>query len=160
MAGSDAQARARFEDGVLRRTSAALPEDAVLLSSPPAGLPRSSAVLEELIAPFTEHLKQGTPLIVYRLIANAGMLAWNAMEATGGDVAKALAIVQHGGIDKPAAMPALLDSVRTLCERKLRLFPDDHRIFLNADVTRLPSGGVHLVAMVQFPAHMVEGSAP
>ena len=122
-----------------------------LLRERPAAYSSSSDVLEELMIPWIEDLPGHAPLAHFQSVVQLALLAWNAMEIDDNPFFAAKLIVSK--MQEDLRVPAELEeTLLEMCMRKAELFPDDHRLFINARMARMPSGQLRLTATASFPS--------
>lgn len=118
--------------------------DLDLVLTPNPGIGASSAALQELVRPILEGIPPNAPIEVFNRLARLGLLAWNLADSSAegnSDIEQFL----------KSLAPADAQTISTLRNRKLELFPNDKRIFFSAEVTRLPSGVLSLYAIATLP---------
>ncbi|MFH1531711.1 MAG: hypothetical protein ABIK09_13375 [Pseudomonadota bacterium] len=121
------------------------------LGERPAAYSSSSDVLEELMTPWIEDLPSHAPLTHYQSVVQLALLAWNAMEIEDDPFSAVKFIIS--GMKDELRVPAGLETILLeMCIRKAERFPDDHRIFINASMARMPSGQLRLTATASFPS--------
>jgi hypothetical protein len=125
---------------LFRRARNHLPNADIILANLPAG-PKMSEVLEELVRPFRDPAET---LQSYKVLLMMGSLAWNA---TLVPASERIALIEKVLSPLPEADrrigAQLLDD---LMLRKERLFPENRRMIIDADVTDDGTGWHLLVA--------------
>lgn len=132
---------------VAKRMTEALPHG--VRGKRPEGYARTSDTLEAFIRPWLNQVSDETPLDVVRSILMLGIIAWNSVLVEG-SLSAAVDYLRSQLASGPGQPPEALIIAQEMCQRKLDLFPDDDRIFIEADVARLPSGDLRLSAAASF----------
>ena len=146
---ADSEVKARMFARTRTRAASLAPKGSEIRQGTPPGIPQASDVICEVAEPLFEGLARNDVARAQKALLFA-CAAWNASVDADGRIPQALASLTQflASVGLP---PAVMGIAEVLVRRKVKLYPDDHRQFLQTDVELLPSGEMHVTAVASYP---------